>query len=450
MRCSLRLFLGSPIMLRIAAPLAALFAFLSLSALYAFGPRETYAAIIKHWGVEPFPLGITFGDMEGLLAAWQCHAQGIDVVVADPCDVLHRAFNYSPLWLVASPLGLGPSATTTAGWLCGLSFLLSLFLLPPPRRLQELPIIVLATLSTMVVFAVERGNPDLMIFMLALAAGYLALRSAAARFFASALGLLAGLLKYYPLTLLALTLRERVSTFLVLNVATLCLALAFAAIYHDDVARGLPTIASGIYYGDMFAAKNLPFGIAETVLGTAGASSRSLGLVLYALLLLFGVANSARFARESRLRQALARLSPAEAIFLTIGGILILGCFFAGQNVGYRGIFLLFALPGLLAMARNTEDRAMQGLGKFAAILILLLMWGECFRTNLILALRGLERGDGIVLAGWLGFWLLRELAWWWTISVLAASVFSLLSQSGTGRWLIAVLWRRPVLAPPR
>jgi len=441
--------LKSTTVLGIIAPLAALFVFFLLSALYAFGARDVYAAVMSHWGIEPFPFDITFGDMQGLLAAWQCDRLGTDVVVSDPCDILHRPFNYSPLWLVASPLGLGIGATKAAGWLSGLAFLLSLFLLPPPRRARELPFVILATLSTMVAFAVERGNPDLMIFMLALAMGYLALRSSRWRFFAYGVGLVAGLLKYYPLTLLALTVRERVSTFVVVNVVALALVVAFAAGYHADIARGLPTIASGIYYGDMFAAKNLPFGIAETVLGSGDATAADaspphlLGLVLEALLLLFCAANSARLIRGSGLRQGLATLTPRESIFLAIGGVLIIGCFFAGQNVGYRGIFLLLVLPGLLAVARNAPDKATQGLLKFASVLIVLLMWGEFFRTNLIFALRGFHLGEGAVLAGWLGFWLLRELAWWWAISVLAAATLWLLSQSPVGRWASSVLARR-------
>jgi hypothetical protein len=409
--------------------------------LYALGARDLYAAIVSHWGVEPFPDAITFGDMQGLLAAWQCHRRGIDVVVADPCDILHRPFNYSPLWEMGAPLGLDIGDTMAAGWLTGLAFLLSLFLLPPPRRPRELPLILFATLSTMVVFAVERGNPDLMIFLLAVAAGYLALGSPAARFLGYGAALFAGLLKYYPLTLLAITLRERFTTFFLLNTTALLLITTFVATSWDDIRRGLPTIASGIYYGDMFAAKNLPFGLAETLIGSG--NPRPLGLLLFALLLFLCAANAARLLRRPGLAEGLARLSPRESIFLAIGGVLIVGCFFAGQNVGYRGIFLLLALPGLIALGRNAADPATERLARIAGLVVVLLMWGEFFRTTLIQALRAAALGDGAVLAGWLGFWLLREVAWWWAISVLAAATFWLLAHSPTGRFLSNLLARR-------
>src|ERR1700732_2860442 len=46
-----------------------------------------------------------------------------------------------------------------------------------------------------------------------------------------------------------------------------------------------------------------------------------------------------------------------------LGSVLIVGCFFAGQNVGYRGIFLLLVLPGLLGVARNATHKHTPGVG---------------------------------------------------------------------------------------
>ena len=408
---------------------------------------------MEHWGVAPFPFNVTFGDMHGLLAAWQCHRLGIDVVVVDPCDILHRSFSYSPLWQLAAPIGLGVGSTMAVGWTCGLLFLLCLFLPPPPRRGRDVPLIVLATLSTMVAFAVERGNPDIVIFVLALLSGYLALGPPWIRFFAYPVALVAGLLKYYPITLLVLTFRERVSTFLAVNVAALCLILVFAATYHSEIERGIPLIAVGIYYGDMFAAKHLPFGIAQTIFAvgdlSTSLSARSVAVALYAVILLACAANVIRMVRPADMRQALSKLTVPEAMFLVLGSVLIIGCFFAGQNVGYRGIFLLLVLPGLLAVARNATEDSTRASATFTSVLLVLLMWGEFFRINLMFVLRSLEFGEDAVHLAWFGFWLVRELAWWWLISVLAAASFYLLSQSEIGRSVSSALTRRSALAPP-
>jgi hypothetical protein len=434
---------------RMIAPSAALAAFLALTALYLLGDREAYGAILRFWGITPGALG-PFLDMHGLTAAWRCHHLGLDVVVHDPCDVMDRSFNYSPLWLSLAPFSLADHAGTALGWGTGLLFLLSLFLLPPPARLREVFIRLLASLSTMVVFAVERGNPDIMIFMLALLAGFLALRSPRARLAAYAVGLFAGLLKYYPLTLMALALRERPARLVAIGVAALAAALLFAAAHLSEIERGLPLIAYGPYFTDLFAAKNLPFGLAQTFGIAMGDKVVPLGLTLrvfayavYAALLLAAAWLCRRMLQRTELSAALAALTPPESIFLVIGCLLIAGCFFAGQSIGYRGIYLLFVLPGLLALSRHTRARRLRVLADATGVLVVALMWGECFRTNLLAGLRHLKIDPPLVDTVWLNFWLLRELAWWWLIAVMLAILADFARQSELARRLAALFGRR-------
>ena len=170
---SLRLVLTTQTLACRALPsLVALCVFLTLSAIYLLGHQDAYRTILSLYGIEPFKF--PFVDISGSLAAWDCTRLGIDVVEHDPCDVLGRAYTYSPLWITASFIPLGKSATGAVGWVLGLLFILSLPLLPPVRRAWELVLIVLATSSTMVVFAVERANPDIIIFMMGLLTGLLA------------------------------------------------------------------------------------------------------------------------------------------------------------------------------------------------------------------------------------------------------------------------------------
>ena len=159
---------------RLAAPTSALLVFLGMSYLYEYGSRQLYDVILKSYGISPFRF--PFVDISGSLAAWECARQGVDVIVSDPCDVLHRGYTYSPLWMAAAGIPLGVRDTTAVGWSLDLMFVLSLTLVPPPRRLSELALVVAATLSTMVVFVLERANPDILLFMMALATGLLAER----------------------------------------------------------------------------------------------------------------------------------------------------------------------------------------------------------------------------------------------------------------------------------
>lgn len=433
---------------RLAPPLAALAAFLGLSALYISGGHQAYAAIIRFWGVTPGAF-TPFLDMHGLAAAWECHRLGIDVAVSDPCDLLRRPFNYGPLWLPLAYLAPRFGNGDALGLGCAVLFLLSLFALPPAQSLTEAVWRLAATLSTMVVFALERGNPDLIIFMLALLIALLSARASSLRFAAYALVIVAALLKYYPCVLLALSLRERPARFIAINLAALASAALMAALHWSYLVRGLPLIATGPYFTDLFAAKNLPFGLAQSLGAILGepAPSRLLAFVLYALLTLVCTGLCARILKLVDLRPTLAKLTQQEAVLLTIGGLLVTGCFFAGQSVGYRGIFLLLVLPGLLAVRRHAADRTLHRVVGAASAVLVVLMWEEFFRAKLFLGLAAHGFSHGTINAARFDFWLARELAWWFLVSVMGAVIVAQLAETGTGQQLAALLRRLGVKA---
>jgi len=431
------IFMRKRLAYRIIPALVALCAFLAVSAIYLLGHNDAYIAILSLWGI--FPFRFPFVDISGSLAAWDCTRLGIDVVEHDPCDVLGRGYNYSPLWMAGSFIPLGVGATGTVGWVLGLLFILSLTLLPPARRPWELALVVLATNSTMVVFAVERANPDIILFMMALLTGFLAGGFLPARFLAYLTALLAAMIKYYPLTLLILSCRERVTVFLANGLAMAGLIALFLGVYLPDIERGWGTIAVGSYFTDLIAAKNLSFGMAELIFGLSGRSAHTfsftlLGATFYTILVL----NVAQICRDlvtrAALRPTFSRIAGYERIFLVIGSALIVGCFFAGQSVGYRGIYLLFVLPGLLAIGRVAADSELQRLCRITAVILVLLMWEECFRTGLKAIFARLDTPPLYETLAQLTLWLVRELAWWWIVSLMTAFLLSYLAESETVR----------------
>jgi hypothetical protein len=419
--------------------LVALCLFLGISTIYLLGHEDAYGAILRAYGIDPFKF--PFVDISGSLAAWDCTRLGIDVVEHDPCDILGRGYNYSPLWMAASFIPLGRGATVVVGWVLGLLFILSLMVLPPVRRRWELALVVLAANSTMAAFAVERANPDIILFMMALLVGFLAGGPLTARLLAYLAALFAALLKYYPVTLLILSFRERVAVFLANGLAMAGLIALFLAAYLPDIERGVPLIATGSYFTDLFAAKNLPFGLAELLFGLSGRSANTsaftlLGATLYGILVLSGALICRNLLTRTALKPDFARVSDSERVFLVAGSALIVGCFFAGQSVGYRGIFLLFILPGLLAIARASAEPASRRLCCAAAIIVVLLMWEVCLRTGLEAMLARLDISPLSQTLGKLAFWFARELAWWWIVCVMVALLLSFLAESETVRGL--------------
>ena len=424
---------------RFAGTIAGLLFFFGMSCLYAFGDRSLYEQILTAYGIWPFRF--PFVDISAWLAVWECARQGVDVISANPCDVLQRGYSSSPLWMAASAIPLGVRDTAAIGWILDLVFLVSLSLLPSPRGFRELILVLAATLSTMVVFALERANPDVLLFIMAVAAGILAERPLFMRVLGYFVALVAALLKYYPIMVLAIVFREIPSIFVAVSLLILGCLGVFWIEYHVEIARGLPTIARGAYNTDLFAAKNLPFLLGEMAGSAVEPSSwaplvqRSVAGGLYAILVGFSIAICRRLLGSVELRGALASLIRSERLFLVIGSAVIAGCFFAGQSVGYRGVYFLLVMPGLLAISRRPASRDLRTLGLGTGAVIVLLMWGECFRLALYNALE--PPGVPEIIAGQLRvyFWLIRELGWWWTISVMLTVLVDFLWASPIMRW---------------
>jgi hypothetical protein len=316
------------------------------------------------------------------------------------------------------------SSTAAVGWLLDSFFLLCLTLLPPARSWRELALVILATVSPMVAFALERANPDVILFLLVIAVGYLIMRPLPIRLLSYVVALFAASLKYYPITLMILTLRERIATFLAVNLAVLFMIALFVLTYFSELGRGIPLIASGDYNIDVFSAENLPWGIARGLerIPWAAEHRRLIVVGIYAVILIIGTRICWPLVRAGNLRAALAKLDHRELTFLMIGSILIVSCFFEAQNTVYRGIYFLCVLPGMLAISRNSSVRAIRALGTGTSAVIVVIMWGECIRRNLLVQAfdgAGGASPSSLLLISY--FWLLRELAWWWLITVLTA-----------------------------
>ena len=404
--------------------------FLGMSWLYRQGQREISDSILRSWGILPFQT--PFLDTSGPLSAWDCARQGWEVMLENPCHLLHEVFDYSPFWLIGARIPLGLRDTTAVGLALDILFILSLTLLPPPRRFVELLLVLAATFSTMVVFALERANADLLLFMLALATGLLAERGSVSRIIGYALAVFAALLKYYPIMVLVVLFRERIAFFVAIALVTAGSLAVFWAAYHAEIAIGLTNVTTGPYNTDLFAAKNLPFQIGDMIEKASMPSRFTLALSwaetagLYAALVGAALAICRRLLRLPGLPAAIAELSGLERTLMVIGSAVIAGCFFAGQSIGYRGVFLLLLLPGLLALSRSA-DSGLRMLCLGSAIVIVLLMWGECLR---------------LALGGGFWFWLLRELGWWWSVTVMLALVANFLRESP----VLSGRWSRPVL----
>ncbi len=278
---------------RLLTPVAALLLLAALAGLWRWGPHPLYFDILKRFGFAPFRF--PFLDIHAILAAAQCQRLGIDVYLSNPCDALGRVHVYSPLWLALVPSFLGTAQTTPVGLGLDVLFILSLWVVIRPERSGEALLMAAAALSPMTVYALERANCDLAIFLLIVAGCALDRAPRPWRLGCYALFLLAGLLKYYPLVLLVLLARERRRDALIGTVLAMLIAGGLAGLGLTDLARALANIPALSYFADSFSALNLPFGFAQAVLGRQ--LWRAGGLLLLGILAALAIARTRRTAR---------------------------------------------------------------------------------------------------------------------------------------------------------
>jgi Glycosyltransferase family 87 len=415
---------ASKLAYRLAIPVVVLCLYAIMAGLWLSGAHSVYFGSLRVLGVEPF--GFPFLDTHAVLAAAECGRQGIDVYLSNPCDVLGRPHAYSPLWLAIVPGPLGTSATGWVGASLDLMFLLSLTVVLRPRTAGELFILGAAAVSPMTVYAVERANNDLAVFLLVICGAMVFTAPRPFRLFSYGLFVAAGILKYYPLVLLILVARERRRDALVTAAAAGFTLILFGVAFYSDLRTALTSIpAASSYFTDAFSARNLPFGFAEALAG--GAYRILIAASLLAALSGVAVARTLRTVRLLRREQL--GWAASETQFLVLGGLLVAACFFAGQNIAYRGILLLPVLSGLVCLYRSVKDREVRRFCGQMIAAVLFVMWEEFFRRALHAMISPVP-GEGLSSRAEVFFWVGRELVWWWLVVGLAALVMSYLRQS--------------------
>jgi hypothetical protein len=430
-------------------PIAGL-SMLAVAALaYEYDPAY-YFIVLRTVMLQPF--ATPFIDAQFIPAMITCWNHGVNVYVAAPCDELKRTLAYSPLWLRLQFF------TTWSIWMgVGLdsAFFVSLAILPRPARPGGMGLMILALASSMPVFALERGNIDVVMFLLIISGGWCWMRALKFRLAGYAIFALAGLLKFYPLVLFLLFIRERVVIFIALCLCGTALLAGFVWRFHHELhemARNLPVFSN---FMDAFGSRQLPdglptaltyllksFGVRDTFL-RALHESGFFSMAVWLALTAATISLAWRLAARTDFRLAFASLEIDERCFLIIGAALFCGCFFAVENGGYRGIHFLFVLPGLLALAEAP------GAGRIfymTAVAILFVMWGLTIQLVVAELSGGTAFPIGNSVAIYL-YWIIHELAWWWIISVLLAILFCFITQSPIWLALRKVVSRETVKA---
>ncbi len=364
-----------------------------------------------------------FLDTHFITAQIECARLGMDVYVVNACDPLGRLHDYSPIWLAIPLVGTGEGWIYCYGVLLNLGFIAALYCLPrPPANLRNLLLTMLATVSPPTLFAMERGNSDLLIFAMIVAAAWLIARSPRLALAGYAVVFVAALLKFYPLVAMATVLRERAGRALAISGAVLLGTGLFVAAFSGELAKLHGNILTGGYFGNMFGMPVLTQGLHELYW-------RFSPSMLALALLSITAARAVSLSRGDAIRGAVAGLSAMHAALLLAGSLLVCGIFVAHENIEYRAIMLLLVLPGLLQIGTKTAGAGW----RLAAPVLAGLMWSHTIRAGI---------GGGIAGA----WWFLEQFAWWWLIGRLGAILLRIALDSPL--WRAATRFRLPAANP--
>ncbi len=376
------------------------------------------------WGVYLLvwtPTGATlpFYDLFGVLSWRDCYLLGTDVMYANPCDPLARLSNYSPLWYLL-PIGGRDDVFLLGTLMAGIFLALLLFILRPASK-SELAMSVVAGISSSTLFAVERANVDIIMFLMTLFVVWL--WRTGRGWPAYGVMMAAAALKFYPLALFGLAAREPVRRFAIATFACALSVILFTAIFWEELQRLPDLLPKPVYFGDNFGASL--FGLGMT---------KQLDLAPIAIpfltLLLTSVCFWGALRAAACLGSALDRSfwNGREGALLLAGALIMVGCFFVAANVAYRAIFLLMTLPGFFLLRRMGLKR-LGGYGLFATLFCLnaeplrrLSVWPRNIPTYQP------EFFWGHIPEGF--FFLTREMIWWSLIALLGGVILTFFRQT--------------------
>lgn len=325
----------------------------------------------RYLGVKSAPT--LFFDARNVAAAADCWSQGYDPLVENPCDPWHRVMVYPRVWVLLHHVGLTQDRTLLFGSILVGAFLASLLVLVGRLNLRDGAIVSAAVISPAVMLSVERGNVDLVLFAILVAAVYAwEARARITPIVAPALILMAGVAKFYAifaLPALALTKDRRWRWLVVLTAAAMGVYLVLIL---DDLRQVLTAPEGGLLYS--YGARILIGDLYHRFVPERwGLGSLLAQAIAVTPLVVLTVALWLRTRRRFGI-PAIPEVVHRPTLAFHFGALIYLGTFALRKNGDYRLVFVLLTLPMLLAWIDH-PDRDRRTLGRVSLVIVVVGLW---------------------------------------------------------------------------
>lgn len=314
-----------------------------------------------------------FYDARNVAAAAECRGLGYDPLVENPCDPEARPMIYPRVWLLLRFLGLREAQTPVFGGFVVLLFLVSVLLLMRRLSLVQGAVVALAVCSPAVMFAVERGNMDLVLFSLFVLAVFL-WRAGATMPLAPVIVLVAAIAKLYalfalPAFVFAVDRRVRWTV-----AACFVVLAAYGIVTLEDIDTVTGAAEGGLLYS--YGVRILPGYLYHKIMPDQWQGGRVAAQAIAVVPLLAGATMvwvQARRRIWPCLWQPMAWRSPALLAF-HLGVLVYMGTFAARKNGDYRLVFLLLTLPQLFRWTASESSRS-KTLARVAVVTVVAALW---------------------------------------------------------------------------
>lgn len=365
-----------------------------------------------------------FLDSYAVLAASDAHHAGLDAAAAGTFDPLGRPHRYSDWWHGLGKLGITRDDNFLFGFTCVVAAMAAITATVRPTTWKEIGWALLVLCSPGVFLGFNRANNDLVVFAL-LGAALVALRGNQGwrhGLAAGAVALAAGL-KFYPVVA-ALPLfwhHARHGRWKTAWGSAGVVALALLAVWPQMTRGRFPVEVSVHVWGA---------GIWPQDLG--GGAVLAIGLMVAGMAAAFALAVRPGSGPAGR------QENPTAALAFMLAGTVLLACFLAGMNYGYRWIFALWLGPWLFSRWQDDSlPPPWRNQAHLLWVLVPVVLWLDgllCLAVNtggLVVA----NRDHAQLQLGWR---LITQPVTWLLMGLLASSLIRLGWQS----------WRvRPVTA---
>lgn len=278
-----------------------------------------------------------FLDLRNLLAAGEAAQHGLNPYLGNPLDPYNRPHVYTEWWLVSGTMGLTRADTVWLGTLLlGLTLASAVLLLRPAGWRQGVGLLLILV-SPPLLFAINRANNDLVVFVL-MGAALACLRVERAPLRALGVVLLAvsAALKYFPLAAVVLLLDARTRREL----------LGWGLLYGLVLLLAWPALLPGLRTAVSYQpAPSWLYAFGAPVIFRNFHLVAPIGWLLVGFLGLTGAACwPAIKTGKGSSPEGEAHVQERE---YACGAVMVVGCFLHGSSYNYKLVFALWLLPWL-------------------------------------------------------------------------------------------------------